>query len=87
VLAAFPGLRFETQHFIAEDDLVVSRVTAQGTHRGEFMGVPASGRHVDFQLVDTFRLSGGKIAEQWAFLDVLGLLQQLGAIPADPAAD
>jgi steroid delta-isomerase-like uncharacterized protein len=80
-LAAFPDLRFEAQHLVAEDDLVVSRLTAQGTHRGEFMGVPASGRHVDFQAVETFRLLDGKIAEQWVVMDVFGLLQQLGAIP------
>jgi steroid delta-isomerase-like uncharacterized protein len=80
-LAAFPDLRFEAQHLVAEGDLVVSRLTAQGTHRGEFMGVPASGRHVDFQAVETFRLGDGKIAEQWVVMDVFGLLQQLGAIP------
>src|SRR4051812_29264499 len=80
-LAAFPDLRFEAQHLVAEDDLVMGRLTAQGTHRGEFMGVPASGRHVDFQTVETFRLLDGKIAEQWVVMNVLGLLQQLGAIP------
>jgi steroid delta-isomerase-like uncharacterized protein len=80
-LAAFPDLRFEAQHLVAEDDLVVGRLTVQGTHRGEFMGVPASGRHVDFQTVETFRLLDGKIAEQWVVMNVLGLLQQLGAIP------
>jgi len=81
VLAAFPDLNFETQQLVAEDDLVVSRLTAHGTHRGEFMGVPPSGRHVDFQSVDIYRLSDGKIAEQWVVMDALGLLQQLGAIP------
>jgi steroid delta-isomerase-like uncharacterized protein len=80
-LAAFPDLRFEAQHLVAEDDLVMSRLTAQGTHQGEFMGVPASGRYVDFQTVETFRVFDGKIAEQWVVTDVLGLLQQLGAIP------
>src|SRR3954447_17120681 len=80
-LAAFPDLRFEAQHLVAEDDLVMSRLTAQGPHQGEFMGVPASGRHIDIQTVDTFRLLDGKIAEQWVVMDVLGLLQQLGAIP------
>jgi steroid delta-isomerase-like uncharacterized protein len=75
-LAAFPDLRFEPQHLVAEDDLVVSRLTAQGTHRGELMGVPASGRRVDFHAVETFRLLDGKIAEQWVVMDVFGLLQQ-----------
>jgi len=80
-LAAFPDLRFEAQHLVTEGDLVMSRLTAQGTHRGEFMGVPTSGRHVDFQSAETFRVDDGKIAEQWVVTDVLGLLQQLGAIP------
>src|SRR3954454_23241447 len=80
-LTAFPDLRFEARHLVAEDDLVVARLTAQGTHQDEFMGVPASGRHVTFQSVDTFRVFDGKIAEQWVVTDVLGLMQQLGAIP------
>jgi steroid delta-isomerase-like uncharacterized protein len=79
-LAAFPDLRFEAQHLVAEDDLVMSRFTAQGTHRGEFMGISASGHQVDFQAVETFRVVDGKIAEQWVLMDVFGLLQQLGAI-------
>jgi steroid delta-isomerase-like uncharacterized protein len=83
-LAAFPDLRFEAQHLVAEDDLVMGRLRVQGTHRGEFMGVPASGRRLDIQTVETFRLLDGKIAEQWVVMNVLGLLQQLGASPRDP---
>jgi steroid delta-isomerase-like uncharacterized protein len=81
VFVAFPDLHFEAEHLVAEDDLVMSRLTVQGTHRGEFMGVPASGRHIDVQTVETYRLSDHKIAEQWVVTDVFGLLQQLGAIP------
>jgi len=80
-LTAFSDLHFEAEQLIAENDLVMCRLTARGTHRSEFMGVPPSGRHVDFQSVDIFRLSDGKIAEQWVVMDALGLLQQLGAIP------
>jgi len=80
-LTAFPDLQFEAEQLVAENDLVMCGLTARGTHRAEFMGVPPSGRHVDFQSVDTFRLSDGKIAEQWVVMDALGLLQQLGAIP------
>ncbi len=80
-LGAFPDLRFEAQHVVAQDDLVMTRLTAQGTHQGDFLGVPASGRHVHFQSAETFRVLDGKVAEQWVVTDVLGLLQQLGAIP------
>jgi predicted ester cyclase len=55
--------------------------TVQGTHRGEFMGMPATGREIMIQGVDIFRLVGDKIAEQWVVMDVLGLMQQLGAVP------
>jgi steroid delta-isomerase-like uncharacterized protein len=80
-LAAFPDIHFETKHLVAENDLVVSRLTVQGTHRAEFMGVPRSDRQVNFQSVEVFRISDGKIAEQWVVMDALGLLQQLGALP------
>jgi steroid delta-isomerase-like uncharacterized protein len=81
VLVAFPDLRFEAQLVIAEGDIVMSRLRGQGTHQGEFMGVPPSGRAVDFQAVETYRLCDDKIAEQWVLMDALGLFQQLGAIP------
>jgi predicted ester cyclase len=57
------------------------RHVVRGTQRGEFLGVPATGRVVTFQAVDIFRLTGNKIVEQWVVIDALGLLQQLGAIP------
>ncbi len=81
-LAAFPDLRFTIEHLIAEDDLVLARLTARGTHRGELMGIPASGRQVTVAAMELYRLDDGKIAEQWVTMDVLGLLQQLGAIPS-----
>jgi steroid delta-isomerase-like uncharacterized protein len=80
-LAAFPDLHFDAEQLVAEGDLVMGRLRVRGTHRGEFMGVPPSGRPVDVQSTETFRLSKRKIAEQWVVMDVLGLLQQLGAIP------
>ena len=53
----------------------------QGTHQGEFLGIPGTGRPVTIQAVESYRLAGGKLAEQWVVMDGLGLLQQLGAIP------
>jgi steroid delta-isomerase-like uncharacterized protein len=85
-LAAFPDLRFTIEQLVAEGDLVLGRYTARGTHRGEFAGVPATGRAVVFQATESYRLEGGRIAEQWVVMDTLGLLQQLGALPAPAAA-
>jgi predicted ester cyclase len=60
---------------------VAARYMVQGTHRGEFLGIPGSGRRVTIQAVESYRLDGGKLAEQWVVMDALGLLQQLGAVP------
>jgi steroid delta-isomerase-like uncharacterized protein len=82
VFNAFPDLDLTPEQLIAEDDLVTVRHVVRGTHRAEFLGVPATGRPVVFQAMDVFRLTDNKIAEQWVVIDALGLLQQLGAIPA-----
>src|SRR6267378_1589629 len=78
--AAFPDLRVAIEEQIAEDQSVATRKTFTGTHRGEILGVPASGNKVRFEVIDilTFR-DDGKIVEHRVVLDKLGLLQQLGA--------
>jgi steroid delta-isomerase-like uncharacterized protein len=81
-LAAFPDLRFTIEHLVAENDLVLARLTARGTHQGELLGTPPSGRQVTVAAMELYRLEDGKIAEQWVTMDSLGLLQQIGAIPA-----
>jgi steroid delta-isomerase-like uncharacterized protein len=81
-LGAFPDLHFTIEHLVAEGDMVLARLTARGTHRGELLGIPPTGKQVTLAVMDLFRLADGKIAEQWVTMDVLGLLQQLGAIPA-----
>jgi steroid delta-isomerase-like uncharacterized protein len=86
-LTAFPDLHFDVEQLGAENDLVFCRLTARGTHRAEFMGVPSSGRQVRFESVDIFRLVDAKIAEQWVVLDTFGLLQQIGAIPSPGEAE
>ena len=53
----------------------------RGTHQGDFVGVPATGREVRFESMEVFRLDSGKVAEQWVVMNALGLFQQLGAIP------
>ncbi len=85
---AFPDLHFEVNDMIAEGDKVVSRVTYGGTHQGEFVGFPASGKKFSVMGIDIVRFnSDGKAIEHWSGDDAqLKMMQQLGAIPEDPQA-
>lgn len=78
---AFPDLQFTVEDMIAEGDRVAARFAAQGSHRGDFMGIAPTERAVSFNGMYIYRLSGGRIAEVWVSLDALGLLRQLGAAP------
>jgi steroid delta-isomerase-like uncharacterized protein len=80
--AGFPDLHFTVEAQIAEGDMVVTRWTARGTHRGKFQSVPATGREIRLAGTDIDRIIGGKVVECWAHVDELGLMQQLGAIEA-----
>ena len=86
--AAFPDMRMAVEEIIASGDRTVARVTVSGTQDGEFMGMPPSGRPVEVRLIDIMRFDdAGLIAEHWGVVDMLSLLQQLGAIPQGaPAA-
>lgn len=79
---AFPDGHTRIDDMIAEGDKVVLRWTDGGTHRGEFMGIAPTGRPVSITGIDIYRIADGKIVEYWANEDELGLLRQLGAIPA-----
>jgi len=81
-LTAFPDLYFTVEDLIAEGDKVVARLTTRGTQQGVFMGIPPTGKHVTVTGIDINRLAGGKSVEHWLNMDTLGLLQQLGVIPA-----
>ena len=80
-LAAFPDLQFTVEDMIAEGDKVASRITTRGTHKGDFQGIPATGKQVTQTGIDIVRIAGGKVVERWGEFDNLGLLQQLGVIP------
>ena len=81
--AAFPDLRMETEDVLVDGDKAVARVRATGTHQGEFMGMPATGKSVDVQVIDIMRFGDdGLVHEHWGLFDALGMMQQLGAIPA-----
>jgi steroid delta-isomerase-like uncharacterized protein len=77
----FPDIDVTVEDIIAEGDKVVVRNTWRGTHQGEFNGIPATGRQIEIGGIVIWRIENGKIAERWATVDTLSLLQQLGVIP------
>lgn len=82
LFAAFPDCRLTIEDMVAEGDRVATRFAIRGTHRGEFFGIPPTDRPVTVTGIDVVRMAGGKIVEHWINFDHLGLLRQLGAIPA-----
>ncbi len=78
---AFPDLHLTVEDSIAEDDKVVHRWTMTGTHQGELMGIAATGKHMGWSGITIVRLEDSMIVERWANVDILGILQQVGAIP------
>src|SRR5215204_6064963 len=75
---AFPDLRLTIQDIAAEGDTVAARVAFHGTHRGEFQGIPPSGKEVSFSSIEVNRVVDGKVEEHWVEINLLGLVQQLG---------
>ena len=78
----FPDLHETTEDVMAEGDRVARRVRWTGTHAGAMMGIPPTGKRVSVTNISIFRIADGKVAEEWAENDLLGLMQQLGVIPA-----
>jgi steroid delta-isomerase-like uncharacterized protein len=83
---AFLDAHITVEDQLAEGDEVVTRWTGRGTHRGELMGVPPSGNRVEVSGISINRVSRGKIEETWSNYDALGMMQQIGAIPAPEQA-
>ena len=79
--SAFPDMQVRLEDVLAEGDKVVGRWTLRGTHRGDLLGTPPSGKQVTVSGMDVVRTSGGKIVEHWGQHDNLGLLQQIGVVP------
>jgi steroid delta-isomerase-like uncharacterized protein len=79
---AFPGGTQTVDDLISEGDKVVMRWTARGTHKGEFMGIPATNQQVTVTGIDIYRVVGTQIVEHWGEWDGLGMMQQLGVVPA-----
>ena len=81
--SAFPDLHVHLDEVLAaDDDKVVTRSHWTGTHKGDFMGVPASGASVEVDFIDIWRIENGLLAESWVRMDLLGLMQQVGAVPS-----
>jgi predicted ester cyclase len=81
LLRAYPDLHITVEDLIEEGDKIVSRQTVTGTHQGEYMGLPPSGRPVTYNEIFIVRFAGGRIAETWGIVDVFSQMKQLGAIP------
>ncbi|MFF2083542.1 ester cyclase [Nocardia sp. NPDC058176] len=81
LLRVFPDVHVELEDMVAEDDKVVGRSTVTGTHRGEFMGIAATGKRVEYNEMFMFHFVNGRIAQIWGVVDIFSLLRQLGAYP------
>ena len=79
--AAFPDMRIVIEQTMGDADLVCTRGYFEGTHDGDFMGIPATGRKVNVKYMDMWRIAGGKAVENWVRLDMLAMMQQLGVVP------
>ena len=85
-VAAFPDLNISYEDLIGEGDRVLGRYILTGTHRGDFAGIPPTGKQVKISGMDILRLKDGKVTEHWTEMDTLGMMQQLGVIPSSPAS-
>jgi steroid delta-isomerase-like uncharacterized protein len=81
VLLAFPDADFTIEDVISEGDVAVGRWSMRGTHSGELLGVPPTGKQVRMTGMDMIRFEDGLIAEVWHIEDILGMLQQVGVLP------
>lgn len=79
--AAFPDLTVAVEHMVADDDNVAIAYTVTGTHQGDFLGVPATGKRISARGVQIARFQNGQMVERWGSSDQLGILQQLGVNP------
>jgi steroid delta-isomerase-like uncharacterized protein len=84
---AFPDLQMHAEDVLVSGDKTVTRVRATGTHQGELMGMPATGKSVDVKLIDIMQFNdAGMMCEHWGVVDMFSMMQQLGAIPEGPPA-
>jgi steroid delta-isomerase-like uncharacterized protein len=82
VRAAFPDIEMTADDILAEGDRLAVRSTMRGTHQGEFMGIPASGKKVEVSNYDFVRFENDQVVEHWGTIDSAALMEQIGAVPA-----
>ena len=85
LFAAVPDDKVDIELITAEGDLVSYRATESGTHKAEFLGIPATQRSATWTEIQFFRIADGKVVEHWVDVDIYGWFQQLGVIPSDSA--
>jgi steroid delta-isomerase-like uncharacterized protein len=78
---AFPDLEATILDTVATEDKVVVRFVERGTHQGTFVGIPGTGKHVEFHGIGIYRVEDGKLAEEWFIDDSRAIFEQIGAIP------
>ena len=78
----FPDIQWTLEETIAEGDKIAARFTMRGTHQGTFLGIPPTGRKIEVKAMNFYRLSGGQFVEEHGQPDLLGVLQQIGAMPS-----
>jgi steroid delta-isomerase-like uncharacterized protein len=84
--AGFPDIQFTLEDQVGDGDLVATRWTMRGTHQGDLFGIPPSNNKVEIAGITIFRFADGKIQEGWWNWDRMGMMQQVGAIPAEQPA-
>ena len=81
-MTAFPDFHVTVEDVIGEGEMAASRGYFTGTHQGDFQGIPPTGKQVNVGYIDVWRAEQGMLVENWVQLDMVGLMQQLGVIPA-----
>ena len=81
IRTAFPDFNLTIEDQVAEGDREVHRITGRGTHKGTFMDIPPTNKHIEISGIMIDRIAGGKVVESWAQVDMFGMMQQLGVIP------
>lgn len=81
-LSGFPDLKFGVEQMFAEGDRVLSQLVMDGTQTGEWIGIPPTGKRLNIRMITIHHIRTDKIIEDWVLVETLGLLQQLGAVPA-----
>jgi len=84
--SGFPDIKATIEHLIAEGDQVVLHMTWTGTHKGEFMGIPPTGKSISINVIDILVIAEGRFVEHWGVMDSMAMMQQLGVAPAPEQA-